>query len=136
MDVIHCALYLESFLKWTLILLLKCLDRLHVAQMSHRSSLLLLFTPLRCFVGVARLTVPLCRSISCSPASLNADSRDSLKESAAAKLDHSFRVLGLDKADCTAEHVKKAYIKLVKQYHPDMRNSNASAEKFAEVSTF
>ena len=50
-----------------------------------------------------------------------------------AKLEHSFQLLGVNKQDCTVEQIRKAYIDLVKRYHPDARTPHASAEKFTEV---
>ena len=56
-----------------------------------------------------------------------------LKDSPVAKLEHSFQLLGVNKRDCTVEQIRKAYIDLVKIYHPDSRTPHASAEKFTEV---
>ena len=50
-----------------------------------------------------------------------------------AKLERSFQLLGVNKQDCTVEQIRKAYIDLVKRYHPDARTPHASAEKFTEV---
>ena len=55
------------------------------------------------------------------------------KESPRAKLERSFQLLGVNKHDCTVEQIRKAYIDLVKRYHPDSRTPHASAEKSAEV---
>ena len=55
------------------------------------------------------------------------------KDSPTAKLEHSFQLLGVNKHDCTVEQIRKAYIDLVKKYHPDSRTPHASAEKFTEV---
>ena len=46
----------------------------------------------------------------------------------------SFQLLGVDQKDSSEEDIKKAYITLVKKYHPDSKTPHASAEKFAEVS--
>ena len=56
-----------------------------------------------------------------------------LKDSPTAKLERSFQLLGVNKHDCTVERIRKAYIDLVKIYHPDSRTPHASAEKFTEV---
>jgi hypothetical protein len=55
------------------------------------------------------------------------------EESPTAKLERSFQLLGVIKHDCTVEQIRKAYIDLVKRYHPDSRTPHASAEKFTEV---
>ena len=51
----------------------------------------------------------------------------------AIKLECSFQLLGVNKQNCTVEQIRKAYIDLVKRYHPDARTPHASAEKSAEV---
>ena len=50
-----------------------------------------------------------------------------------AKLDRSFQLIGVTKEGCTVEQIRRAYIDLVKRYHPDSRSPEASAETFAEV---
>ncbi len=55
------------------------------------------------------------------------------EESPTAKLERSFQLLGVNKHDCTVEKIRKAYIDLVKKYHPDSKAPHASAEKSAEV---
>ena len=50
-----------------------------------------------------------------------------------AKLDRSFQLLGVAKEGCTVEQIRGAYIDLVKQYHPDSKGPDASAETFAKV---
>ena len=55
------------------------------------------------------------------------------KENSTAKLERSFQLLRVNKHDCTIERIRKAYIDLVKKYHPDSRTLHASAEKSAEV---
>ena len=54
-------------------------------------------------------------------------------DSPSAKLDRSFRLLGVTKDDCTVEQIKKAYIDSAKRYHPDSKSPDADAEKFAKV---
>ena len=54
-------------------------------------------------------------------------------DSPVAKLEHSFQLLGVNKHECSAEQIRKAYIDLVKRYHPDSRTPHASAEKFTKV---
>ena len=80
------------------------------------------------------------RCLRCSPGSSTSDHsnrgafNDSSKESSPlAKLERSFQLLGMIKDGCTVEQIRKAYIDLVKQYHPDSRSPHASAERFAEV---
>ena len=80
------------------------------------------------------------RCLRCSPGSSTSDHsnrgafNDSNKESSPlAKLERSFQLLGMIKDGCTVEQIRKAYIDLVKQYHPDSRSPHASAERFAEV---
>ena len=74
-----------------------------------------------------------CLSRTCT-ANISDDSRGGRsKESPMAKLEHSFQLLGVTKHDCTVEQIRKAYIDLVKQYHPDSRTPHASAERFTEV---
>ena len=51
----------------------------------------------------------------------------------AIKLECSFQLLGVNKQNCTVEQIRKAYIDLVKRYHPDARTPHASAGKSAEV---
>ena len=62
-------------------------------------------------------------------------SKSNSKESPTAKLEleRSFQLLGVNKYDCTVEQIRKAYIDLVKRYHPDSWTPHASAEKSAEV---
>jgi hypothetical protein len=55
------------------------------------------------------------------------------EESPTAKLERSFQLLGINQHDCTVEQIRKAYIDLVKRYHPDSKAPHASAEKSAEV---
>ena len=61
-------------------------------------------------------------------------SKDS--SSVAIKLERSFQLLGVNKQDCTVEQIRKAYIDLMKRYHPDSRTPQASAGKSAEVCNF
>ena len=79
------------------------------------------------------------RCLSCSPTSSSASgSRRGpfSKDSPLAKLEDSFKLLGVRKDECTVEQIRAAYIDLVKQYHPDARTPQASAQRFAEVCIF
>ena len=58
---------------------------------------------------------------------------DDSKDSPMTKLERSFQLLGVNKHDCTVEQIRKAYIDLVKRYHPDSRTPHASAGKSAKV---
>lgn len=56
-----------------------------------------------------------------------------LFESPSARLSRSFQLLGLEQDKCGQEEIKKAYIRLVKKYHPDSSSGKANAERFSEV---
>jgi DnaJ family protein C protein 28 len=43
-----------------------------------------------------------------------------------------YRILNISE-DSNQEEIRKAYIKLVKRYHPDSGTNEANADKFAEV---
>lgn len=43
-----------------------------------------------------------------------------------------YRILNISE-DSDQEEIRKAYIKLVKRYHPDSGTNEANADKFAEV---
>ena len=73
------------------------------------------------------------RHISRSFGTNGSDDRRGDDNPMAVKLEHSFQLLGVDKQDCTVEQIRKAYIDLVKRYHPDARTPHVSAGKSAEV---
>ena len=88
---------------------------------------------LRCDVTRPSLSV---RYLSRTCISGGADYRrggHSKEDSPMAKLERSFQLLGVSKLDCTVGQIRKAYIDLVKRYHPDARTPQASAERFTEV---
>ena len=72
------------------------------------------------------------RNLSGSSDSSGENSESNSKETRP-KLQRSFQLLGVDIHACTVEQIRKAYVDLVKQYHPNSRTPHASAGKFAEV---
>ncbi len=54
-------------------------------------------------------------------------------ESPSARLKRSFQLLGLEQDECAEEEIRKAYIRLVKKYHPDSSSGEADADHFSEV---
>ncbi len=50
------------------------------------------------------------------------------------KVEQHFQLLGLTKGHCSAEDIRKAYISLAKQYHPDNNSSEEATQQFIEVS--
>ena len=54
-------------------------------------------------------------------------------EAPSAKLRRAFGTLGLVQDECTEEDVKKAYLKLARQHHPDSRTAEADSDRFIMV---
>ena len=99
----------------------------------HLSPTVLLFKLSRLFWEVARPRTSF-RNLSRAPLLSQARSLGThSEESPVAKLDRSFQLLGVAKEGCTVEQIRGAYIDLVKQYHPDSKGPDASAETFAKV---
>ncbi len=54
-------------------------------------------------------------------------------ESPSARLKRSFQLLDLEQDECAEEEIRKAYIRLVKKYHPDSSSGETNADHFSEV---